>query len=227
MDKILLVEDEKNFATILKDYLIISGFEILLCENGEDGINSFKENNFDLCILDVMLPKKDGFTLAKEIKALNPSIPILFLTAKAIRDDVIKGYKIGAHDYITKPFDLEVLLYKINAILNRTISSNLEKYLFEINKIILNTKLRSLTINNQIIKLSPKETLLLRLLIEHKNDVLPRKKALLEIWQDDSYFNARSMDVFIVKLRKYFTEETGVQIVNVHGEGYSLQVDLN
>lgn len=227
MDKILLVEDEKNFAAILKDYLIISGFEILLCENGEDGINSFKENNFDLCILDVMLPKKDGFTLAKEIKALNSSIPILFLTAKAIRDDVIKGYKIGAHDYITKPFDLEVLLYKINAILNRTISSNLEKYLFEINKIILNTKLRSLTINNQIIKLSPKETLLLRLLIEHKNDVLPRKKALLEIWQDDSYFNARSMDVFIVKLRKYFTEETGVQIVNVHGEGYSLQVDLN
>ncbi len=224
MSKILLVEDEKNFGIILKDYLVISGFDVVLCDDGEIGLHTFIDGKFDLCILDIMLPKKDGFTLASDIKQINPQTPILFLTAKALREDVIKGYKLGAFDYITKPFDLEVLLYKIKAILNQNSKIQDSNYIFELNNYSLNTKLRRLTHNNEIIKLTPKETLLLKLLIQHKNQVLLRSEALKAIWKEDNYFTARSMDVYIVKLRKYFLKEERIKIINVHGDGYSLQV---
>jgi two-component system, OmpR family, response regulator len=196
-----------------------------LCENGESGFETFKNGNFDLCVVDVMMPKKDGFTLASEIKALNKNTPFVFLTARAMRDDMIKGYKLGADDYITKPFDSEVLLLKLNAILNRNASVNSNEFLHQIGQFSFNAKLRTLKAGNtKEEKLSPKEAALLNLLCHHKNDVLPREKALKQIWNDDSYFTARSMDVYIVKLRKHLAADTSIEINNLHGNGYSLVI---
>ncbi|MBK7666336.1 MAG: response regulator transcription factor [Sphingobacteriaceae bacterium] len=223
--KILLVEDEKNFGMVLRDYLSMNGFEVTLCENGELGLENFKANKFDLCIVDVMMPKKDGFTLASEIKELNKNVPFIFLTARGMRDDMIKGYKLGADDYITKPFDSEVLLLKLKAILNRNSVDNSDTFLHEIGKFSFNAKLRILkSEKNKEEKLSPKEAALLNLLCQHKNDVLPREKALKQIWNDDSYFTGRSMDVYIVKLRKYLASDPNLEINNLHGNGYSLIV---
>lgn len=224
--KLLLVEDEKNFGLLLKDYLTMSGFLVTHCEDGEEGLKAFRTDTFDLCIVDVMMPKKDGFTLSTEIKSINKSIPLIFLTARSMRDDVIKGYTIGADDYIIKPFDSEVLLFKIKAILNRHSSlNNNDSFLHEIGHFTFNAKLRSLKDSSaNEIKLSPKESALLNLLCQHKNDILPREKALKQIWTDDNYFTARSMDVYIVKLRKYLSSDSNLEINNLHGNGYSLLI---
>lgn len=223
LTKVLLVEDEKNFGMVLRDYLNMNGFEVTLCENGETGFEAFTQHKFDLCVVDVMMPKKDGFTLASEIREINKTVPFVFLTARGMREDMIKGYKLGADDYITKPFDSEVLLLKLRVILNRNANENPNEYLHEIGKFSFNAKLRILKSDKEE-KLSPKEAALLNLLCQHKNDVLPREKALKQIWNDDSYFTGRSMDVYIVKLRKYLAGDTRIEINNLHGNGYSLVV---
>ncbi len=221
---LLLVEDEKNFGAVLKDYLQMNGFVVTLCEDGNRGLEAFKTIRFDLCILDVMMPKKDGFTLGREIRELNKNIPLLFLTAKALREDVIKGYKVGADDYIIKPFDTEVLLYKLRAILNRKeTEEKVPETLHQIGSIEFNYKLRTIRYpDSKEVKLSPKEAELLNLLCNHKDDVLPRSKALKLIWKEDNYFTGRSMDVFIVKLRKYLQVDSNIEIVSLHGNGYRI-----
>ena len=226
--KILIVEDDYNFGSILKDYLILNDYHVVLAKNGIEGFEKFNKDDFDLCILDVMMPYKDGFTLAVEIRQKDEEIPIIFLTAKTLKDDVLKGFKIGADDYLTKPFDSEVLLAKIKAILNRKNFINVpasENYEFSIGKFKFNSKLRSLKkAGIEPIRLSPKENQLLRLLVLHLNDLLPREMALNKIWRDDNYFTSRSMDVYIAKLRKYLREDTNVEILNIHGEGFRLVV---
>ena len=227
--KILIVEDDPNFGSILKEYLIINDYDITLAKNGIEGFEKFKKNDFDLCILDVMMPYKDGFTLAKEIREKNDSVPIFFLTAKNLKEDVLKGFKIGADDYLTKPFDSDVLLAKIKAVLSRQNAPahpNSDEFEFEFSGFIFNSKLRFLTYKtDKPIKLSPKENQLLRLLVLHINDLLPRDIALNKIWRDDNYFTSRSMDVYIAKLRKYLESDKKIKIINIHGEGFRLTVD--
>ena len=226
--KILIVEDDFNFGNILRDYLILNDYNIVLAKNGIEGMEKFEKENFDLCILDVMMPFKDGFTLGKEIREKNENIPLFFLSAKTLKEDVLRGFKIGADDYLTKPFDSEVLLAKIKAILNRKNFVNIpesENFEFEIGKFSFNSKLRFLTYGEEdSIKLSPKENQLLRLLVLHINDLLPREMALNKIWRDDNYFTSRSMDVYIAKLRKYLKPDESVGILNIHGEGFRLVV---
>lgn len=226
--KILLVEDDPNFGIILKDYLTINNFEVTHAKNGMEGFEKFKRNDFDLCILDVMMPYKDGFTLAKEIREKNASVPIIFLTAKSLKEDVLKGYAIGADDYLNKPFDSEVLLMKIKAILQRKTpetSIDTKQFEFQIGEFFLNSKLRHLSYKGEEpIKLSPKENDLLRLLALHLNDLMTRELALTKIWRDDNYFTSRSMDVYIAKLRKYLKRDENVEILNIHGEGFRLVV---
>ncbi|MDG1064384.1 MAG: response regulator transcription factor [Flavobacteriaceae bacterium] len=226
--KILLVEDDPNFGAVLKDYLTINDYNVILAKNGMEGFEKFKKDDYDLCILDVMMPYKDGFTLAKEIREKNKEVPIIFLTAKAMKEDVLKGYKIGADDYLNKPFDSEVLLMKIKAIIQRkskeTVSDS-KQFDFRLGHFHLNAKLRYLTYKEEKpIKLSPKENDLLRLLALHKNDLMPRELALTKIWRDDNYFTSRSMDVYIAKLRKYLSTDDDVEIINIHGEGFRLVV---
>lgn len=226
--KILIVEDDFNFGNILKDYLILNDYFVVLAKNGIEGMEKFQKENFDLCILDVMMPFKDGFTLGKEIREKNETIPLFFLSAKTLKEDVLRGFKIGADDYLTKPFDSEVLLAKIKAILNRKNFFNVPEsdvYEFEIGKFKFNSKLRFLTCGEEeSVKLSPKENQLLRLLVLHVNDLLPRELALNKIWRDDNYFTSRSMDVYIAKLRKYLKTDAKVEILNIHGEGFRLVV---
>ena len=228
LKKILLVEDDPSFGTILKDYLTINNFDVTHAKNGMEGFEKFKRGDFDLCILDVMMPYKDGFTLAKEIKEKNSEIPIIFLTAKSMKEDVLKGYSIGADDYLNKPFDSDVLLMKIKAILQRkTVTAVVEsdQYEFIIGKFSFNSKLRFLKFENEdSIKLSPKENDLLRMLSININDLMTRESALTKIWRDDNYFTSRSMDVYIAKLRKYLKADTNVEILNIHGEGFRLVV---
>ncbi len=227
--KILIVEDDPNFGSILKEYLIINDYDITLAKNGIEGFEKFKKDDFDLCILDVMMPYKDGFTLAKEIREKNDSVPIFFLTAKNLKEDVLKGFKIGADDYLTKPFDSDVLLAKIKAVLSRQNAPalpNSDEFEFEFSGFKFNSKLRFLTYKtDKPLKLSPKENQLLRLLVLHINDLLPRDIALNKIWRDDNYFTSRSMDVYIAKLRKYLSADDKVQILNIHGEGFRLVID--
>lgn len=224
--KILIVEDDTNFGNILKEYLSLNDYEIALAKNGIEGFEKFKKEAFDLCILDVMMPYKDGFTLAKEIREINDLVPIFFLSAKHLKEDVLKGFKVGADDYLTKPFDSEVLLAKIKAILSRSntpASLPEDVFEFQFSAFSFNSKLRFLTYNDQKpIKLSPKESQLLKLLVLHVNDLLPREVALNKIWRDDNYFTSRSMDVYIAKLRKYLNADKKVQILNIHGEGFRL-----
>ena len=227
--RILIVEDDPNFGKILKEYLTLNDYDIVLAKNGIEGFEKFNKSYFDLCILDVMMPYKDGFTLAKEIREKNDEVPIFFLTAKHLKEDVLKGFKIGADDYMTKPFDSEVLLAKIKATLNRKKKILVpDNHIFEFafSNFKLNSKLRILTYRNgSEIKLSPKENQLLRLLVIHINDLLPRQTALNIIWRDDNYFTSRSMDVYIAKLRKYLVKDKRVQILNIHGEGFRLVID--
>ena len=224
--KILLVEDDINFGNILKEYLGLNDYDITLAKNGIEGFEKFKKENFDLCILDVMMPYKDGFTLAKEIREENNLVPIFFLTAKNLKEDVLKGFKVGADDYMTKPFDSDVLLAKIKAILNRKniiVEPVDDTFEFSFSDFSFNSKLRFIKYKDgESIKLSPKESQLLRLLVLHINDLLPREVALNKIWRDDNYFTSRSMDVYIAKLRKFLSADKKVQILNIHGEGFRL-----
>ncbi len=224
--KILLAEDDPNFGIVLKDYLELHDYSVCLCKNGCQAIAAFrKSSDFDLCILDVMMPEKDGFALAREIKKLTPEAPLIFLTAKTLKEDMLEGFKIGADDYITKPFDSEVLLYKIKAVLNRKAGSRSQMAApddYQIGQYAFKPKLRQLIYKGQEQKLSPKESELLTMLCSSMNEVLPRDVALLRIWHEDSYFTARSMDVYIAKLRKYLKEDASVEIINLHGQGYRL-----
>jgi len=224
--KILLVEDDPNFGTVLKDYLALNDYNVTHAKDGIEGLIMFKNNDFDLCILDVMMPRKDGFSLAQDIRSSNKEIPIIFLTAKTLKEDVLRGYQVGADDYLNKPFDSEVLLFKIKAILQRKesdTSAENEQFEFEIGGFFFNSKLRHLSVGeNEPQKLSPKESKLLKMLALHKNDLMPRELALTKIWRDDNYFTSRSMDVYIAKLRKYLKIDESVEILNIHGEGFRL-----
>lgn len=224
--QILLVEDDVNFGTVLRDYLQMNGYKVVLARNGLEGFEKFKKNEFDVCILDVMMPYKDGFTLAKEIRSKDKSIPVVFLTAKSMKDDVLKGYKIGADDYLTKPFDADILLKKLEVLIQRTqksVQKSKPKSRIVIGDFIFNPRLRTLAYkNNTPTNLSPKENQLLLMLVETQNDLLSRSKALNEIWNDDNYFTSRSMDVYIAKLRKYLRDDASVEIANIHGEGFRL-----
>lgn len=229
--KILLVEDDPNLGLLLQDYLQLKGkFDVVLCTDGDEGLKAFTKQSFDLCILDVMMPKKDGFSLGKEIRKTNQHIPIIFATAKAMMEDKASAYDLGGDDYITKPFRIEELLLRINALLKR--SSNQENVpnepaqtQFQIGKYTFDFTTQLITFSNQQQKLSTKEAELLQLLCLKKNTVLTREEALLSIWHDDNYFNGRSMDVFLSKLRKYLKEDPKVEILNVHGKGYKLLVN--
>jgi len=223
--KILLVEDDPNFGTVLKDYLALNDYNVTHAKDGIEGLIMFKNNDFDLCILDVMMPRKDGFSLAQDIRS-NKEIPVIFLTAKTLKEDVLRGYQVGADYYLNKPFDSEVLLFKIKAILQRKesdTSAEDEQFEFEIGSFFFNSKLRHLSVGeNEPQKLSPKESKLLKMLALHKNDLMPRELALTKIWRDDNYFTSRSMDVYIAKLRKYLKLDESVEILNIHGEGFRL-----
>ena len=223
---VLLVEDDVNFGTVLRDYLNLNGYKVVLARNGLEGFEKFKKNEFDICILDVMMPYKDGFTLAKEIRSKDKTTPIVFLTAKSMKEDVLKGYKIGADDYLTKPFDAEILLKKLEVLIQRTkksVQNSKPKSRIVVGDFIFNPRLRTLTYKKDTpTNLSPKENQLLLMLVETQNDLLSRNKALEEIWNDDNYFTSRSMDVYIAKLRKYLRQDTSVEIVNIHGEGFRL-----
>jgi len=229
LKKILLVEDDPNFGIVLKDYLVMNDYDVTHAKNGMEGFEKFKKNDFDLCILDVMMPYKDGFTLAKEIREKNKEVPIIFLTAKAMKEDVLKGYKVGADDYLNKPFDSEVLLMKMKAIIQRKSTETVadsNEFMFKIGDFELNSKLRFLSYQGgEPDKLSPKENQLLRLLALHLNDLMPRELALTKIWRDDNYFTSRSMDVYIAKLRKYLKKDENVEILNIHGEGFRLVIN--
>ena len=224
--QILLVEDDDNFGTVLRDYLQLNGYKVVLTRNGLEGFEKFKKYEFDICIIDVMMPYKDGFTLAKEIRSKDKITPIVFLTAKSMKEDVLKGYKIGADDYLTKPFDSEILLKKLEVLIQRTqknIKKSKPKSRILIGDFIFNPRLRTLIYKKDApTNLSPKENQLLLMLVENQNDLLSRNIALKEIWSDDNYFTSRSMDVYIAKLRKYLRQDASVEIVNIHGEGFRL-----
>ncbi len=224
--RIFLVEDDKNFGMVLKSYLEVHGFYVYLFEDGARAINNFRNNEYDICILDVMLPNFDGFSIAREIRLINETIPLFFLTAKTLKEDMTKGFMLGADDYITKPFDSEVLLFKIKAILKRHCvqKEKTEQEEYNIGKYVFNSRFRTLTLENEIQKLSPKESCLLQLMCKNINNITSRETALKSIWGDDNYFTTRSMDVFVTKLRKFLKDDTRIEISNIHGNGYILSV---
>ncbi len=224
--KILLCEDDTNLGMVLKNYLELNEYDVTLERDGKLGLAAFQREKFDLCLLDVMMPNMDGFTLAEEIRDVNPDVPLFFLSAKTMKDDIIQGYKLGADDYITKPFDSEVLLHKIKAILKRNEEIHREEANaeYDLGKYHFNPRLRELSIGGKVQTLSPKENELLKMLSEYKNDLLSRENALKKIWGSDTYFNGRSMDVYIAKLRKYLKEDSSIEIVNIHGNGFRLVV---
>jgi two-component system, OmpR family, response regulator len=222
---IYLVEDDLSFGGVLKSYLEINDFEVTWVDDGKYAVERFRNGSFGLCILDVMLPNVDGFEIATNIRKTDSQVPIIFLTAKAMKEDIMKGYRTGADDYITKPFDTEVLLCKIKAILKRQENgANNDVKEFNIGFFLFDYKLRQISSEGQVQKLSPKEADLLKLLCEHKNELLSRETALNKIWGDDGYFTARSMDVFITKLRKYLAADPSVEIKNIHGSGFFLDI---
>ena len=222
-DKLLIVEDDLNLGQILKEYLEAKGFETHLCRDGEEGIQAFRDQHFDLCILDIMMPKKDGFTLAKEIRLTDKQTPIIFLTAKSMKEDTLEGFKIGADDYITKPFSMEELLLRLMAILRRTGNSAVKtQNNYKFGAFTFNYDQQILRFAEDEQKLTSKESELLRLLCQNINQTLDRSAALKAIWKDDSYFNARSMDVYIAKLRKYLKKDENIRILTIHGEGFKL-----
>ena len=221
--RILLAEDDQNLGSLLKEYLEMKGYLADLYPDGEKAYKGFTKEHYDLLLLDVMMPVMDGFTLASEVRQINKEIPIIFLTAKALKEDVLEGFAIGADDYITKPFSMEELLFRIEAILRRTrFGKDSETHLFPLGKYNFDSQKQTLTIGDNSQKLTTKESELLKLLCSHKNKVLERNFALRTIWFDDNYFNARSMDVYITKLRKYLKEDPSVEIINVHGKGFKI-----
>jgi DNA-binding response OmpR family regulator len=220
----LLAEDDKNLGVILKKYLEAKDIPVTLCANGEEALKVFREGNFNFCVLDVMMPQMDGFTLAKEIKRLDKNVPIVFLTAKTTQKDVIEGFNLGADDYITKPFSMDELLLRIHAVFNRTSQNISAPTMFKLGSFTFDAARHLLNKGNESRKLTSKEADLLLLLCENMNETLERSVALRKVWYEDSYFNARSMDVYITKLRKYFKDEPNVDLVNIHGVGFKLLV---
>ena len=225
MTRILLAEDDENLGALLKDYLNAKGFSTTLFTDGEKASSAFSQNAYDLCLMDVMMPVMDGFTAAKIIREKDSKVPIIFLTAKNLKEDVLEGFKLGADDYITKPFSMEELLFRIEAVLRRTMSDNSaqqDQIIYTIGNYCFDTQKQTLQINDTSYRLTTKESELLHLLCNNANQVLERNYALKTIWGDDSYFNARSMDVYITKLRKYLKDDPSVEILNVHGKGFKL-----
>ncbi|MBO5444163.1 MAG: response regulator transcription factor [Muribaculaceae bacterium] len=221
--KILLCEDDENLGMLLREFLQAKGFNADLYPDGEKGYKAFLKGKYDLCVLDVMMPKKDGFTLAQEIRNVNSEVPIIFLTAKNLKDDILEGFKLGADDYITKPFSMEELVVRIDAILRRVKGKkDREVTLFKIGRFTFDTQKQVLVSEDSTQKLTTKESELLALLCSHVNDILERNYALKTIWVDDNYFNARSMDVYITKLRKLLKADPAIEIINIHGKGYKL-----
>ena len=221
--KVLLVEDDSNLGSITSDYLSAKGYNCTWEINGELGYREFVKNQYDIVILDVMMPIKDGFSTAKDIRGIDKKVPIIFLTAKSMKEDTLKGFEIGADDYITKPFNMEELIARISAILKR-VSSNNETHFddIKIGKLTFNPKMQVLSKGEFSVSLTTKESDLLILLYKNKNDILERDHALKAIWGDDNYFNGRSMDVYIAKLRKHLKHDEEIQIINVHGRGFKL-----
>ncbi len=220
---ILLCEDDENLGMLLREYLNAKGYAADLCPDGEAGYKAFLKNKYDLCVFDVMMPKKDGFTLAQEIRQTNSEIPIIFLTAKTLKEDVLEGFKIGADDYLTKPFSMEELTFRIEAIFRRVRGKKSKEIsVYKIGKFTFDTQKQLLELDGKQTKLTTKESELLSLLCAHANEILQRDFALKTIWIDDNYFNARSMDVYITKLRKHLKEDPSVEIINIHGKGYKL-----
>ncbi len=223
--RILLCEDDENLGMLLREYLQAKGFNADLYTDGDAGYKAFLKGKYDLCVLDVMMPKKDGFALAQEIRTVNNEVPIIFLTAKSLKEDILEGFKIGADDYITKPFSMEELVFRIEAILRRVKGKKgKEVTMYKIGNYTFDTQKQTLTLNGFTDKLTTKESELLSLLCAHANEILERNYALKTIWIDDNYFNARSMDVYITKLRKKLVEDSRVEIINIHGKGYKLIV---
>jgi DNA-binding response OmpR family regulator len=222
--KLLLAEDDENLGLLLKEYLVAKGYDANLYPDGEAAYKGFMREHYDICILDIMMPKKDGFTLAKDIRIVNPDIPVIFLTAKNMKEDVLEGFKLGADDYITKPFSMEELIMRIEAILRRTSQESLSNAqpVFTLGRFTFDTRKQTLANGDDVVKLTTKESDLLKLLCQNANKILERNYALRSIWIDDNYFNARSMDVYITKLRKHLKDEETVEIINVHGKGYKL-----
>ena len=221
--KILLCADDENLGMLLREFLQAKGFYADLCNDGDKGYKAFLKGKYDLCVLDVMMPKKDGFTLAQEIRAVNRDVPIIFLTAKNLKEDVLQGFKIGADDYIPKPFSMEELVSRIGAILRRVRGKkDKDVTVFQIGKYTFDTQKQTLLCDGKVQKLTTKECELLSLLCQHMNEILERNYALKSIWIDDNYFNARSMDVYITKLRKLLKDDSAVEIINIHGKGYKL-----
>ncbi|MCD4695113.1 MAG: response regulator transcription factor [Bacteroidales bacterium] len=226
--KVLLAEDDKNLGSVLTSYLEAKGYPTTLCVNGQEAFNKFSADTFDFCIVDVMMPVMDGFTLAKEIREVDKKIPILFLTAKAMQEDKLKGFELGADDYVTKPFSMEELLLRMRAIIRRSTESksmDTSRNIYEVGKFVFDYNRQLLKIEGTDQKLTSKETELLRMLCDNVNNVLDRSIALKKIWHDDSYFNARSMDVYITKLRKYLKADEKIELINVHGVGFKLMIN--
>lgn len=226
MNHIFLVEDDLSFGAVLKSYLELNDYQVTWVDDGKDAISEFNNGDYSISILDVMLPNVDGFTIGREIRNKNSRIPILYLTAKSMKEDILKGYQTGADDYITKPFDTEILLLKLKAILKRQGALQPGKPVdeFTIGQYVFNAKIRVIEKDGEQQKLSPKEAELLRMLCENQNELLPREEALLKIWGDDGYFTARSMDVYITKLRKFLSGDPNVEIRNIHSSGFMLEV---
>ncbi|PWJ36015.1 response regulator transcription factor [Sediminitomix flava] len=229
--KVLLAEDDPNLGMLLKEYLEVKGYDVTHRTDGEEGYNAYTEDTYDICIFDVMMPKVDGFTLAKKIRERDTETPILFLTAKSLKEDTLQGFAVGGDDYMTKPFSMEELLARIQAILRRSkkdTSSKETQTIFEVGifSFDFNAQLLTNTLNGDEQRLTSKESALLRLLAIYKNEVMDRSEALKKIWLDDNYFNSRSMDVYITKLRKFLKPDEKLKIVNVHGQGFKL-VELN
>lgn len=220
---VLLAEDDENLGVLLREYLKAKGYETDLYPDGDVAFKGFQSKTYDICILDVMMPKKDGFTLAKEIRQLNTSIPIIFLTAKSMKEDLVEGFSSGADDYMTKPFSIEELLLRVEAVLRRTRGDNITNQdIFTIGIYTFNATKQTLTTSDHEQKLTAKESELLKYLCFNRNGILDRNFALRTIWNDDSYFNARSMDVYITKLRKYMKDDPSIQIINIRGKGFKL-----
>lgn len=225
MAKVLLLEDDPNLGFILNEHLKMNGFEVVHCKDGEEGTLAFNEGAFDICLVDIMMPKKDGFTFVAELRKKDQNVPVIFLTAKSLSEDRIEGFKLGCDDYITKPFSMEELLLRIRAVLRRTAGASApvtDKTVFSIGGYLFDPVKQRLSFNGTSAELTTKESQLLKLLCQYKATGLERETALKEIWGDDSYFNARSMDVFIVRLRKLLKADPGIAIINIHGKGYKL-----
>ncbi len=223
--RILLCEDEESLGMLLREYLQAKGYDAELYLDGEAGYRAFTKGHYDMCLLDVMMPKMDGFTLAREIRLVNQEVPIIFLTAKNLKDDILEGFKLGADDYLTKPFSMDELVYRMEAIMRRVRGKNQKlQTVYHLGKFTFDTQRQILSDGDVQTKLTTKESELLALLCAHSNDVLERELALKTIWIDDNYFNARSMDVYITKLRKHLRGDERLEINNVHGKGYRLIV---